>query len=284
MSSSPFGAIHWLGQCVSALMHPGLLAWQAAHLLLLIFLTVSLGRGLAWLLFSLQRTVRRLHGQKRSPSLPEKLLSAAARAAVPSECLVVLAQPSPEIYCLGLWQPKIVVSLGVIDLLSPEELLAALRHENYHRTHRHGLKLLAAETLREIFWFWPLGKELAAYLRYRSEAAADAAAAGEGSAPLRCALAKLLSHPQPAWQVGLTTSPAAARVETIIRGQVLPFRPRFRCLANSAAASVLLLLLLLCPTALPVQAFLPAPLDNSATCEQPPFSPLTNGGASYYTL
>jgi Zn-dependent protease with chaperone function len=53
----------------------------------------------------------------------------------------------PHVFCaqIGFWQPELIVSQGLLDLLSPEHLNAVLAHEQAHYYYR------------DTFWFFILG-------------------------------------------------------------------------------------------------------------------------------
>lgn len=79
--------------------------------------------------------------------------------------------------CLGVLRPRIVLSSRWLETASPRALQAALLHELAHAARRDGLKRLAAECLRCVFWWHPVSHLAARRLAELSEFAADRAAA-----------------------------------------------------------------------------------------------------------
>lgn len=266
----------WLQWCLTTFLHPQLLAWHALTLFLLGTVVFSLGRALVFFLFSVARTGRLLwHTRRNQQSIPEKLSRCLCRVGIHPSFFRLIADTKPQLYCLGFLQPVVVMSDSLVDLLSETELTAALSHEAYHFHHRHSLRLLLAETGRELFWFMPVVAELVQYWRYRAEAHADHHAVSEGSDALRSALRKLLATPVPAWQIGLTSSPAAARVHTLLSGQVLPFQPSWLRIQQSCAAAGMLVLLttVLCLTNKSFPQGAGMLLAGTNHCVQPLFTP-----------
>jgi len=65
---------------------------------------------------------------------------------------LVVDYPAAAAYCLpGLRSPRIVVSVGALDLLRPAELAAVLAHERAHLRERHDLVVLPFTALRRAF-------------------------------------------------------------------------------------------------------------------------------------
>lgn len=74
----------------------------------------------------------------------------------------LLDVPAPIIALAGVFRPRVWVSRSVIDVLSAEQLDAALRHENAHRVSRDNLKRLLFRLSPDIF---PLALDLGALER-----------------------------------------------------------------------------------------------------------------------
>ncbi|TDF88141.1 M56 family metallopeptidase [Paenibacillus piri] len=53
--------------------------------------------------------------------------------------VLVIREPSPIAFATGFLHPKIVISTGLLELLSNEEVMAVLLHEKYHCQCRHPL-------------------------------------------------------------------------------------------------------------------------------------------------
>jgi Zn-dependent protease with chaperone function len=70
----------------------------------------------------------------------------------------VLAHRLPAAYCLPGRHPRIVISEGALDLLSPEQLDAVLEHERAHIAGRHHLALASAKAFSRVFRWLPLAR------------------------------------------------------------------------------------------------------------------------------
>jgi Zn-dependent protease with chaperone function len=95
-------------------------------------------------------------------------------------------------HCAGLRRPRAVVSTGLLDLLTPAEQEAVLRHELAHiRLGHPRILLLGAVTARAYRWLPPARLAWTRLRRDLEAAADDEAAAATGTAPLLSALAKV---------------------------------------------------------------------------------------------
>jgi hypothetical protein len=98
---------------------------------------------------------------------------------------------APEAFCAGFLRPRVYVSRGALELLSPAELHAVLAHEHHHRRVRDPLRLAGARVLSRALFFLPvlrpLGDRYADLAEVSADSAAVRAAAG-GRAALAAAL------------------------------------------------------------------------------------------------
>jgi Zn-dependent protease with chaperone function len=139
---------------------------------------------------ALARTLR----SGRAP-LPPALRDAATALAVTSRVDVVAAD-EPLALTYRLARPRIMVSTGLIAVLTAAELSAVLAHERCHLRQRDPLRLLAARLLAAYGCYLPITGWLARRLALRRELAADRAAAGfAGRGVLAGALLKLTTAP-----------------------------------------------------------------------------------------
>jgi len=100
---------------------------------------------------------------------------------------------------LGIFKPEIFVSRDVAQLLSPEELSAAIAHERAHVRSFDNLKQLLLKITRPPFWLSSFRLTEAAWIN-ASEVAADEAALTIGASPLDLSaalvkVARLTSRP-----------------------------------------------------------------------------------------
>ena len=102
--------------------------------------------------------------------------------------------PSGQVaaWCGGLRRPQVVVTTGLLDLLSPAEQQAALAHEAAHIRLGHPRILLVGAVIGRSYRWLPPARLAWDRLRRDIEAAADdEAAAAAGTRPLLSALAKV---------------------------------------------------------------------------------------------
>jgi len=142
----------------------------------------------------------------------------------PAPILVVDAA-APLLALSGIVRPRLFLSRGVWETLAPEELQAALRHEQAHRESRDNLKRLAfllfPEVLPFVRSFAPLERHWAMVSEW---AADDAAADGDDRRALWLAsalvrVARMGTGAQPALAVSLTACGRGleARVNRLLR-------------------------------------------------------------------
>jgi len=97
--------------------------------------------GTALWAISAVRTLRASVRSFRFAKLCQRWSSFVALPDKTSPVLVVESE-SPLLAMAGVFRPQVVISLGVLDALSPEQLDAALRHEQAHGRSRDNLKRL----------------------------------------------------------------------------------------------------------------------------------------------
>lgn len=156
-----------------------------------------------------------------------------------ADALVLIPDRTPYSFCYGLRQPRICLSLGLVDLLSEAELEAVLRHEAYHLHCREPLRMALAICLSHFFFFIPLLAELRDHYLAEKELAADAfAITHTNRAALAGALHKLITvHPAPlipslAVVAGLSVT--ARRVDRLLNPAGQPvWQPSRRSMLNT---------------------------------------------------
>ncbi|MGH2536346.1 MAG: M56 family metallopeptidase [Candidatus Promineifilaceae bacterium] len=164
------------------------------------------------------------------------------------EAHLVLAQTdAPLAFCFGLWRPRICLSTGLLELLSPTQLKAALWHEEHHRRRFDPLRLLLIETARAMFFFLPAVREWGELAKIRLELAADSYAVQHtGKSALAGALHLLLAResvvPVAAGSATAGLSANAARIADLLGERFTPQQISPHSLLRSAVV-----ILLLCP-------------------------------------
>ncbi len=92
----------------------------------------------------------------------------------------VIADEIPRAFCHGLLRPRVFISNGTLDALSPPELEALLAHERHHARRRDPLRLALARVLGGGLFFLPVLPRLLERYAEEAEIAADEAALGDG--------------------------------------------------------------------------------------------------------
>jgi Zn-dependent protease with chaperone function len=229
----------WLGglgalPAAIAALRLGPLGWAGAAL------TAVTG---AWLLAVLARSTarlalaRRAHRQ-RLDLLADELavadlpaMAGAGRGSPVGAVRVrLLDHPLAAAYCLPGVRPRIVLSRGVVDVLSRAELCAVVSHENAHARGRHDLVIQPFRAWRQTFPFLAAGRAALAAVELLVELAADDAATSRGQ---RAALGSALRA------LAAATADAAAGGQVRVRERRLaaPPRPLPRAAAGAVCAA-----------------------------------------------
>lgn len=116
--------------------------------------------GFAALVWYIGKTslVVRLFLRLAQPEFPPLLQSLIHSLGLEGQ-VVLISHRQPIVFCFGFWRPRICLSSGLLDLLSPAELKAVLLHEDSHRQNRDPLRILLLEVIRTTFLFLPILRE-----------------------------------------------------------------------------------------------------------------------------
>ncbi len=119
----------------------------------------------------------------------------------------------PFAFCLGIRDPKIYVSTGLIAILTSKEIEAVLLHERYHLKNRDTFTMLIASIGESLLPFFPLFSDVLRNFRIEKEIQADKTAIeGLGSSKsVISILRKLLTVPE----THLAIAPAIADYDTL---------------------------------------------------------------------
>jgi Zn-dependent protease with chaperone function len=154
--------------------------------------------------------------------------------------------PRPLMALVGIVRPRLIVSSGLVDALTPEELEASVAHELGHHKARDNFKRLAMRGAPDVLCWLPA----AAHLERRWAAAAEhtADAAGCTTSEIRLALAsalvkvaRLMPAPGPAGEPISTLvggGDIASRVERLIDERAAGEPSRSRTAARIAAVAL----------------------------------------------
>jgi Zn-dependent protease with chaperone function len=152
-----------------------LTGWMAASLL-----SVSLGLGIS----SKFKTTRRLHELTVEPFV-------GTHVQTPDFDLVLLPSQARLAYSRHAARPQVVITEGLLQLLTEEEFRIMLRHEAAHLRYHHERELQALTVLRFALRWLPGINGSVSIARLAMERLADEEATGPGR-PLRAALARAL--------------------------------------------------------------------------------------------
>ena len=108
--------------------------------------------------------------------------------------VVVIPAADPFALCFGFLRPRICLSSGLIEALSPDQIRAVLCHEERHRQRLDPLRILILEGVQATFFFMPLILEWCANYKIKLELEADNYAVDlVGKSSLAGALYRLIS-------------------------------------------------------------------------------------------
>lgn len=160
---------------------------------------VGLGALLGWRSARRQvaatRTLTRKVEELRVPQPPEVIV-AAKRTGMARRRIDVVASDEPFSFAYGLVVPRVVVSEGLLSIVSPTELDAVLEHERYHVRNLDPLKVVLARVLPSALFFLPALRDLRRrYVAGRELAADRRAVSVHGRTALAGALLKVVKGP-----------------------------------------------------------------------------------------
>ncbi|WP_285768429.1 M56 family metallopeptidase [Peribacillus sp. SI8-4] len=87
--------------------------------------------------------------------------------------ILVVNADEPLAFTLGFWNPFIVISTGLMELLDVDELEAVLEHESFHQKNYHPLVIFTLQLISQALWFIPLTKWCYKNYKIMSELLAD---------------------------------------------------------------------------------------------------------------
>ena len=218
---------------------------RAVPLASLALVTVTLASVVGLLCAILRyRREQRLVRELPLESVTDGELAALARAAGITRLYLARAR-RPAAFCVGVFRPRVVVTSGLLELLSPEEQAAAVWHEAQHARLREPLRCLLAELVSSAFFWLPSCRDVWERYRLARELDADREAITRTSRrALAGALHEVIAQPGYAGTIGLGDA-AAARIDRIFdpTAGLPPLFRRSRLILSSIALLALTLLL-----------------------------------------
>jgi beta-lactamase regulating signal transducer with metallopeptidase domain len=158
---------------------------------------------------------------------------------------------TPVMALAGVLHPRLLVTRGLIDALTPEELKASVAHEIGHRQSWDNLKRLAMRAAPDVLTFTPIARSIERRWASAAEHTADAMG-GDRRLSSRCALASALvkvarlTPPEPSIAEPISTlvggGEIASRVRRLLEDRVAApasNRVRRRAVAGAVVAAAL---------------------------------------------
>jgi Zn-dependent protease with chaperone function len=189
----------------------------------------------------------RLVVSRRTERRRHRLLIRLAGRPMPEASAVVLDSPAAAAYSIAGRHPAVVVTSGVVDALSAQQLDAVLAHEQAHLQARHHRRLSAAAVAARSLPFVPLLRDTPGLTARLLEMEADQLAADRheprvlASALVAVATAGpgVAAVPRHGTSPGVAGGDAAARIRRLLHPpEQLPRRPRTMARAGAIAVTM----------------------------------------------
>jgi Zn-dependent protease with chaperone function len=121
--------------------------------------------------------------QLKASPIPQKLSAVISSLDIPASTVWYLPTKKSIAVTIGILNPKIVVSSGLLQRLTIEELKAVLLHEKYHLSNHHGfLHVVATSILQSLSLFLPALIDTSKVISHHFETVSDRyAARNQGS-------------------------------------------------------------------------------------------------------
>ena len=195
--------------------------------------------------FSLLREGRTATSQRRRQRAGVSLVGHAG--VVPGT--LVVEDSRPAVFCIPGIRPRVVLTTGALEVLTPRQRVLTLSHEQAHLKGRHDLPLTLARGLQRAFPFVSLfgvaAKEIGTLLEMVAD---DRAARGDDRLELAAALIRLAQGPQTAGTMAANGGAAVERVQRLLAGSPrLPDPSRWWIAAGAAVLAVAPLFLAAAP-------------------------------------
>ncbi|MFI8074127.1 M56 family metallopeptidase [Streptomyces sp. NPDC086033] len=166
-------------------------------------------------------------------------------------CATVMPYDVPAVYCLPGRRPRIVISDGAVDHLTPAQLDAVLQHEQAHITGRHHLVLAGVEAFHSVFRWLPLARHAREQTALLLEMVADDRALRTQSREvLATAMYEMAAARAPRGAFAAGGHTVLIRMKRVLGPRKAPHPVLRGAVAAVAAAVPLLPLLVACPPAL----------------------------------
>lgn len=189
---------------------------------------------LSWQVYTTTITIKQLLKSAEPPSPGLKMLLHQLNLETQ---VVVIPATQPLAFCFGFLTPRICLSKGLLNILTPDELKGVLLHEESHCRHYDPLQILLLKTISMLFFFLPVVQEWSAIYQIKIELRADAHAIAAGNKiALAGALYRLLrhsSHPIPGIAIA-SLNVSSIRIAALLGDKNILPRVSFRSLLISS--------------------------------------------------
>jgi len=117
----------------------------------------------------------------------------------------VIRSNNPIAFCLGIVNPKIYISTGLLRILNEKELEGVMLHELYHLENRDNLLLVVFHFFKNVLFLFPFINDVIRNFETREEVRADEKAVRQigNNRSIITALKKMLIYTEPGMQYGL---------------------------------------------------------------------------------
>jgi beta-lactamase regulating signal transducer with metallopeptidase domain len=126
-------------------------------------------------IFSIGKTYLRLESLRRhqTVALTPRLKRLCQQHQLPLDRVALVKSADSLAMTLGIYQPKIIFSTGLLSQLTTKQLEAVVLHEAYHFRHHHPALFIWGELVSSTLFFLPSLHDLLQQMKYRLEANAD---------------------------------------------------------------------------------------------------------------
>lgn len=182
--------------------------------LLIVALALASAVGFVRTAFSYRREQRLLHALPLEP-IEDGALAELAQSAGARHVYMIPAR-LPAAFCFGLIRPRVAISSGLLERLTPDEQAAVVWHEAQHaRVHEPLRCLIGRLTVGTFFWIPALRDLLDRYLLAKELAADSVAMQRTSRRALVGALHEVIAQPSPSGAIGVADV-AGARIDRLL--------------------------------------------------------------------
>jgi Zn-dependent protease with chaperone function len=87
--------------------------------------------------------------------------------------IILIENNKPLAFCMGIFNPKIYISSGLLEIMDKKETEAIILHEKYHLENKDNLWLTGLNFLKNMLFFFPITSDLVNHFEGKEEVYAD---------------------------------------------------------------------------------------------------------------